>query len=395
MGSEMCIRDSSRTLSKYESESSHIKVEYKDPVKYPNFASDYTSDTLQENSLIVVGEKRNKVISYEDMYETQIDYNTYSQQTTGYDGEGRITSALDYVTAAEMPVVYRITGHDEQELDSSFQTAMEKANLTVEDLNLMDQDKVPGDADAIMILAPLSDFSTDDAQKVKDYMAAGGKAIVVTTYTDQDMTNFKSILDEYGVSVTKGILAETDNGHYYQNPFYLIPEVKSNTYTSDFADSKYVFAPYAQGLTVSENDALSVTQMLVTSENAVVKDDPQNMTSYEAEDGDETGQFTLGAKVEKTAGETASTMFIFSSENLFTDESSQMVGGSNLQLFTRVINDLSEEQSSVSIPVKEYTQESITVPQNQFVFLGLTTVILLPVLLLAAGIVIWVRRRRR
>ena len=135
--------------------------------------------------------------------------------------------------------------------------------------------------------------------------------------------------------------------------------------------------------------------MLVTSENAVVKDDPQNMTSYEAEDGDETGQFTLGAKVEKTAGETASTMFIFSSENLFTDESSQMVGGSNLQLFTRVINDLSEEQSSVSIPVKEYTQESITVPQNQFVFLGLTTVILLPVLLLAAGIVIWVRRRRR
>lgn len=130
-------------------------------------------------------------------------------------------------------------------------------------------------------------------------MAAGGKAIVVTTYTDQDMTNFKSILDEYGVSVTKGILAETDNGHYYQNPFYLIPEVKSNTYTSDFADSKYVFAPYAQGLTVSENDALSVTQMLVTSENAVVKDDPQNMTSYESEDGDETGQFTLGAKVEK------------------------------------------------------------------------------------------------
>ena len=116
---------------------------------------------------------------------------------------------------------------------------------------------------------------------------------------------------------------------------------------------------------------------------------------YEAEDGEETGQFTLGAKVEKTAGETTSTMFIFSSENLFTDESSQMVGGSNLQLFTRVINDLSEEQSSVSIPVKEYTQESITVPQNQFVFLGLTTVILLPVLLLAAGIVIWVRRRRR
>ena len=215
-----------------------------------------------------------------------------------------------------LPLVYRITGHDEQELDSSFRTAMEKANLTVEDLNLMDQDKVPEDADAIMILAPLSDFSTDDAQKVKDYMAAGGKAIVVTTYTDQDMTNFKSILDEYGVSVTKGILAETDNGHYYQNPFYLIPEVKSNTYTSDFADSKYVFAPYAQGLTVSENDALSVTQMLVTSENAVVKDDPQNMTSYESEDGDETGQFTLGAKVEKTADDTTSTLFVFSSENL-------------------------------------------------------------------------------
>jgi len=32
--------------------------------------------------------------------------------TTGYDGEGQITSALDYVLNDDMPKVYMTTGHN-------------------------------------------------------------------------------------------------------------------------------------------------------------------------------------------------------------------------------------------------------------------------------------------
>ena len=41
-------------LKKYEDESKHIKVEQKDPVVNPKFITEYTSDDLSANSLIVV-----------------------------------------------------------------------------------------------------------------------------------------------------------------------------------------------------------------------------------------------------------------------------------------------------------------------------------------------------
>ncbi len=54
-----------------------MKVETKDPVLYPKFSSQFTDEEVASNSIIVAGQKRNKVISYSEMYETSMDYNTY------------------------------------------------------------------------------------------------------------------------------------------------------------------------------------------------------------------------------------------------------------------------------------------------------------------------------
>lgn len=99
--------------------SDHIRIEYKDPLVNPNFYRDY-ADSVSTNSLIVDSGERAKVIDYYDLYETEYDYYTYSSTTTGYDAEGQITSAIDYVTNAEIPVVYQIEGHGEASLESSF-----------------------------------------------------------------------------------------------------------------------------------------------------------------------------------------------------------------------------------------------------------------------------------
>ena len=90
-----------KLLEKYEEGSDHIKVEQKDPVVNPKFASEYTTDDLASNSLIVVCGDRNKVINYNDMYSSSVDYNTWQQTTTGFDGEGQITSAIGYVTSED------------------------------------------------------------------------------------------------------------------------------------------------------------------------------------------------------------------------------------------------------------------------------------------------------
>ena len=106
----------------------------------PKFVSEYTSDNLSSNSLIVVCGDRNKVVNYNNIYESTMDYNTYSYQTTGFDGEGQITSAIAYVTSENLPVLYTLEGHGEQELDSTIKEDIEKANMEIKSLNLLTEE---------------------------------------------------------------------------------------------------------------------------------------------------------------------------------------------------------------------------------------------------------------
>ena len=146
--------------------------------------------------------------------------------------------------ADQLPKVYTITGHGEVDLGSTLQEVFEKANVTVESFELFNEETLPNDADAVVINAPQeSDFNEEDAQKVIDYINNGGNVILVGNYKAIDFPNFRSILQAFEVDMKDGIVAETDNRKYYQNPFYLLPEVKHTAYTGNAVDG-YIRYPY-------------------------------------------------------------------------------------------------------------------------------------------------------
>lgn len=388
-----------KTLDKYKSMSSHIKVEYKDPMKSPTFYNTYTTEAPSQNSLIVVSDKRNRVIDYSSIYQTETDYNTGESKTTGYDGEGQITSAIDFVTSDSLEKMYIVQGHDELELEASFTDAISKANIETETINLMQSDSVPEDAGCVLLLAPISDFSADDAKKITDYLNNGGKAMIVSTYAEKDMTNFQSILTPYGVTIQNGLVVETDNNMYYQSPFYLLPEIQADTATAGlYGEKKLVFAPFAQGMTYQEpaaDSGLVITPLLSTSSESFVKKDVSNNEDYTRSEGDVSGPFYLGLKIEKTTDAGTAEIALFSSEGLFTEQTDTMVSGSNLQLFSNTISGMMKSDAVSVVPVKNMSVEFLTVSQGTFIAISLVIVILLPIISLIAGILIWVRRRRR
>ena len=57
-----------KMLTRYQEYSDHIEVVTKDPVLYPNFTSQYTENSVNENSLIVVSGDRSKVVDYSNLY---------------------------------------------------------------------------------------------------------------------------------------------------------------------------------------------------------------------------------------------------------------------------------------------------------------------------------------
>ena len=386
-----------QTLQRYDDLSDHITVEYVDPTVNPRFHTQYTDSTISINSLIVVSDKRNRVIDYSDIYESSFDYSTYTSTTTGYDGEGQITSALDYVLSDDLPKVYLTEGHGEYSLSSSFTDALTKENVEYETINLMDYDTVPEDTACLIINGPQSDLSADDADKVTSYLESGGKVILITGYTGSEMPNRDALLEYMGMSVADGLVVEQDQNYYYRSPYYLLPDVSADTYTSGIYGNYYIFAPYSQGILIADEEAegMTYTTFLSTSESAYSKVDITNMENFEKSEGDIDGPFGVGVEAIKALEEGEATMVVYSCDQLFTDDANVMVSGANQMMFVNTVGGFVDHEVSVSIPVKSYQVSYLTVNQSDAVLIGLVTTIVLPVGCLAAGFVIWFRRRKR
>lgn len=384
------------TLKNYEGLSSHIKVSYVDPAVNPKFYTKYTDGNITSDSVIVESNKRSKVVDYGDIYEYEFDYSTYSSNVTGYDGEGQITSAIAYVTTDEMPKIYLIEGHGEATFDSSFTASIEKENVEYETINLMNYDAVPEDAACVIINAPASDFSEDDTEKMLAYMENGGDVFLISAYTGEEFFNFNRILDFYGVSVTKGLIIESDKNNYYMDPFYLLPDVTYDTITAGVYNSgSYVFSPYSQGLAEEERDDVDVSVLLSASEKCYVRNDIESSNSYDKQESDQEGPFDVGVKCIKRIGEEESTAVIYSSGDIFTKSADDIVSGTNMKLFTASLGSFVSHENSVSVPVKSMEIEYLTIPQSVILILALVTVIIIPLAFIAGGFIVWFRRRKR
>lgn len=388
--------DLSKTLERMEDQSEHIKVKYVSPAKNPNFYQNYTDAQPASNSLIVEGQKRSTVVDYGDIYTYEMDYSTYSYQTTGYDGEGQTVSALAYVTTVDMPVFYMIGGHGELELEEKFLNTITKENIAYETLMLHTVDEIPEDAQGVILNAPTGDYTKEDAEKIIAYLQKGGNALIVSTMAEGEMTNFKSILDFYGISEVDGTIVEQDRNFYYQNPYYLFPEIASTEVTAPLADG-LVFAPFSKGLSYDDtSDEIHYTPLLTTSSSAFSKTEITDNSDFNKGANDVDGPFTVSLEVEKTAeDDSTSHAFVVGGESLFTSLADEMAPGNNVKLFSSMISTLADHESSVAIPVKSLSMPNLVFKAQTAYIAAVLCVIVIPLATLAAGLVIWLRRRRR
>lgn len=396
-----------RTLQKYASASKHVKVKYVDPNVSPTFASKYTDSDVTSNSIIVVCGDRSKVIDYNsDIYEYSYD-SSYNYSVTGYDCEGQVTAAIQYVTSESTTNVYELTGHDESTLSGDFSEVFQKRFMNVGSLSLLTVDAIPEDCQAIFITAPQSDLSEDDLSKLSQYLGNGGKIYLSIDYSKwNDLTNFKKLLSDNNIETTESLLAETDRSYYYQSPFYLLPNVENTEVSSSVAGMTQVFVPYSVGLTYTGEDDSNVTSFMTTSDTTIAKAaaniaavqsqaDAANIAS--AQDGDTQGQYSLGIMV---TNENGGELCVLGSTMMCTDSANQIVSGHNATLFNGIVNALvttddGNSDNAVVIAAKDYTVSNLTVSANAMLVYGILWGIFMPIVLIIIGIIVWARRRKR
>ena len=388
-------------LDQYSALSPNIKVKTIDPDVYPNFASQYTQEQLYNNSLIVVCGDNSRYVSYYDIFKTA--YTSYYSASTDFDGEGALTSAVAYVTSENLPKVYVLSGHGEPGLPDAITHALEQQNLTVESsLVLMSQESVPEDADAVIIYAPQSDLSQEDAQKLKDYIAAGGKILLATNDTGEEMPNLQSVTEEFGLSAKPGMVFDGDASYVAAYPMYLLPEMVQHDITSPLIEGGYVvLAPAAHALETAETlpEGVTVTPLLSTSDQGYNKADSLTIETLEKEEGDETGTFDIAAAAEKTVSDEENAeparLVWFGAAQMLDTQVDAMTAGANSDLVVNAAAWLCDKQDSISIHAKSLDMEYLTVPAGARAVLSAVTIVVIPAVFLIAGILVWKRRKSR
>ncbi len=381
-------------LDKYGSLSEHISIVKKNPDIYPDYAEQYTSEEVLNNSLVVESGKRSRYISYNDIYVQKADMASYSYETS-FDGEGAVTSAIDYVVNEEQPQLYITEGHGEEELPDSFSNQIEKENIETSTFSLLTTGSVPEEADCILMYAPQSDISFKEKKLLADYVSDGGKLMVIAGPVQKgNLKNLCSLLADYGVESTKGIVVESDRSRYaFQAPYVLLPEIQENEITEPLIkENYYVIMPVSQGMVIKDTNTGSASSLLSASDTSFSKIKGYNLKSYEKEDGDIDGPFSLAVSIEcNNNGQ----IIWFSSSDFLEDKYNAYSSGANLDLGINALSSLTGENKAATIRSKPLNYNYLAISDSASSMLKILMIGVLPLAYIGTGCLVILKRRQK
>lgn len=174
-------------------------------------------------------------------------------------------------------------------------------------------------------------------------------------------------------------------------PHYLLPEIGSHDITDALAaGGYYILTAIARPLVETGDGSVNITWLLTTSDESYAKAAGLNMATTEKEDGDKDGPFHVGAVAESTGK-----LFWVTSDSLLDSYINSAVSGANGDLFLNALNWVGGQKESISIRAKSLDSTGLTVTQGESSMWSIIMIGVIPAALVAVGIVIWIRRKRR
>ena len=390
-----------KLLRRFGDESSLLRVEQVDPAVYPGFVSQYTDERVANNSIIAVCGEKSRVVDAADIYTWGMSRASGRTVATGFDGEGLIAGALSYVTSDILPVLYTLSANGERELTEDYLDSITRSNIEVRPLNLLTEEAVPEDCCALLMAAPSRDYSAEETGKILDYLEKGGHGILLTDFSMDPMPNLESILADYGLRRVPGIILEGDPARYMSYQYCVMPTVNYTGMTAKFYSGTYLLMPMAQGLEELDTirGSIEMQPLLTTGPASYSKVDVQNMTTAEKEEGDISGPFTVGVLVQEDIDQDKikdTSLAVFGTGYLLDDDYNQSVSGTNAQLIGRAAEELCRmEDEALNIPVRNLQPAQLVMSDRAANTWAVTCTFLLPALAAAAGVLVFVRRRKR
>ena len=380
-------------INKYASLSDKIHIKWIDPVLHPSALTKYGTE---ENNIVISCKKTNRTttVSFDDILVSSASYYSTSSSASSCDGDGQLTSALNYVTSNKEYKAYYTSGHGESSLSSEVTSLLTKSRISTSDLLLMTATSIPDDCDLLIIDGATSDFTKDEVKLLSSYLKKGGKVVTLLAQTNKSMKNLYGLLKDYGLTVQSGYIADTERS-YQGNYYYLIPNLSVSGDMASGISSNSVMMINSKGMTQSTpvRDSISTDAFMTTSSNGyAVTEKKQTQGTYVLGATSTESVKVKNSKGKKVTKESCLTVY---GSNMLIDEqiTSSFSSLENLTLFTNSVTASLDNADNVSISPK-----SLEVSYNTIAHPGpfsILVVFVIPVGLIVGGFIVWFRRRRR
>jgi len=329
-----------------------------------------------------------------------------NKEIVTFASERELTNGLIRLLNPERPVVYFLTGEGEHDTETSgnagysrVRQVLENKNYVINTLNLQAQNAIPDDARVLVVAGPMVPLTENSVALIQSYMESGGSLLVLSNPVP--LTNFEGkpdLLAEYlasnwGIALNNDIVVDTNSP---SSPFFAVgAQYAAHPITEKMQGVAAIF-PYSRSLSVdSENTDVSPTPLVFTIDQSWGETDfsalEQQALGYD-EGVDLLGPMILAASAENAT--IGSRVVVFGSSSFAEDDNFDFSG--NGDMFINTIDWLSEQESLIGLTENQATTRTFTPPGSfQFILVVVSTLCVIPLVILGAGVYAWVMRRRR
>ena len=383
-------------LDKYSQRNSDISVRIVDVIKNPMEVQEYIQQiaAMSVGSLVIKQGDRSELVNASDFF---------SQNGYSYIERVITTKLAGFIDGMTVSNVYLTVGHGESLPAGGVIKILEMAGYHVEEFDTLSQD-FPEDTKTVVIIpAPTSDFSVEEINKLDSYLDRGGNVQIYLDPLAQGSTpNLDSYLvEDWGIERKHHIVLDT--GNTIENSMYMIGEMSEHEIIAPIktGQKRAGYAP-ANSFTVAADKpaSVSVETLMSSSKDAYAKESMeaiQSQGSAGKSSGDEEGPFDVLVAATKTTSnlenETITGRLIVGGSVYMIDALITDTRFANEDILLNSITWMNGGDASVTVRAKAIPGGVMSLTVTHFWIWSAVLVLVIPLALLAGGIVVFLKRR--
>ena len=388
-------------IKKYAQHSSRVRVEYIDLIRNPDFASRFPGEEIKMNDVIVTSYSRHKVIFPDALF--NIFNSEYGDYVASSRAEQAMTSALVHVTEDKEYFVSVIPGGGIQDI-IPFLELLVLNNYRVLDVNLLTGDILP-DTSVLILANPSRDLSLEELRKIDAFLNTddGKVFFYIASIVQPALPNLEEFLGEWGIAVEPGMVFEANTGRLISpSPYIAVVDYAESEYSKNmlhrnlqplFAQSRPLKVLY------DEFRSRFTTELLRFSAASGIRP-PDAHSDWTPSPAFITGNVSALLLTTQSrfnaAGNFARTHVLVSGSILALEEST--LGNpylANSAYFLDVLANLTGRDDFLFINDKIIGFTELNATYSQVIAMIIIFTAVLPLLVLGAGIAVWLKRRHK